>query len=119
MPAEVRCGKKQDKTLWLFPALHPCCPCGQALFPREGAYGSKGKAFLMHKPQDHKGIGKVPRLAFISKKTDKIINLVDFSGFYMLVSYQKISRMVCNLSIDSTIAEARKKPKFLYLLKLL
>ena len=57
------------------------------------------------------GMGRVPSLAVISKRTDTLIELVDFdSVLASICSSFYGGRMVCNLSIDSTIAEAREKP---------
>ena len=57
------------------------------------------------------GMWKVPSLAVISRKTDELIEIVDFSSLIASVcsSFYK-DRLVCHLSIDSTIVEARKKP---------
>ena len=57
------------------------------------------------------GMWKVPSLAVISRKTDELIEIVDFSSLIASVcsSFYK-DRLVCHLSIDSTIVEAREKP---------
>ena len=57
------------------------------------------------------GMAEVPSLSVISKKTDVLIDLVDFSSILASVcsSFYK-DRLVCNLSIDSTIVEAREMP---------
>ena len=57
------------------------------------------------------GMWKVPSLAVISRKTDELIEIVDFSSLIASVcsSFHK-DRLVCHLSIDSTIVEAREKP---------
>ena len=57
------------------------------------------------------GVAEVPSLSVISKKTDTLIDFVDFSSILASIcsSFYK-DRLVCHLSIDSTIAEAREKP---------
>ena len=47
----------------------------------------------------------------LSKKTDALIRLVDFSCVIASIcsSFYE-DRLVCHLSIDSTVAEAREKP---------
>ena len=57
------------------------------------------------------GMGRVPSLAVISKKTDMLIEIVDFDSILASICTSFYGdRMVCNLSIDSTIVEAREKP---------
>ena len=57
------------------------------------------------------GVHKVPSLAAISKKTDELMGIVDFSSIIASIcsSFYR-DRIVCHLSIDSTIVEAREKP---------
>ena len=57
------------------------------------------------------GVQKVPSLPVISKKTDELISIVDFSSVIASIcsSFYR-DRLVCHLSIDSTIVEAREKP---------
>ncbi len=54
---------------------------------------------------------KVPSLSVISKKTDELMRIVDFSSIIASIcaSFYE-DRMVCHLSIDRTIAETREKP---------
>ena len=55
--------------------------------------------------------GRIPSLAVISKKTDMLIDLVDFNSIPTSIcsSFYK-GGLVCHLSIDSTIEEARERP---------
>lgn len=57
------------------------------------------------------GVLKVPSLAVISKKTDELIGIVDFDSLIASIcsSFYE-DRLVCHLSIDSTVVEAREKP---------
>ena len=57
------------------------------------------------------GMDKVPSLTEISRKTDELMRIVDFSSVIASIcaSFYE-DRMVCHLSIDSTIVEAREKP---------
>ena len=57
------------------------------------------------------GMDKVPSLAVISRKTDELMRIVDFSSVIASIcSAFYRDRLVCHLSIDSTIVEAREKP---------
>ncbi len=55
------------------------------------------------------GISRGASLAVISKKTDVLIRLIDFNQIIASIcsTFYK-DRLVCHMSIDSTIAEARE-----------
>ena len=57
------------------------------------------------------GMDEVPSPAVVSRKTDDLISLVDFdSVIASICSSFYEDRLVCHLSIDSTVVGAREKP---------
>lgn len=113
MPASVRCDEGRSRTgrpghtLLSVLAVHAV----KLYFQEKTMTAARDRLLSSSNLRTITGMAEVPSLSVISKKTDTLIDLVDFSSILASIcsSFYK-DRLVCHLSIDSTIAEAREKP---------
>lgn len=113
MPAPVRCDEGRSRTgrpghtLLSVLAVHAV----KLYFQEKTMTAARDRLLSSSNLRTITGVAEVPSLSVISKKTDTLIDLVDFSSILASIcsSFYK-DRLVCHLSIDSTIAEAREKP---------
>lgn len=113
MPASVRydegrsCTGRPGHTLLSVLAVHAV----KLYFQEKTMTAARDRLLSSSNLRTITGVAEVPSLSVISKKTDTLIDLVDFSSILASIcsSFYK-DRLVCHLSIDSTIAEAREKP---------
>ena len=113
MPAPVRCDEGRSRTgrpghtLLSVLAVHAV----KLYFQEKTMTAARDRLLSSSNLRTITGVAEVPSLSVISKKTDTLIDLVDFSSILASIcsSFYK-DRLVCHLSIDSTISEAREKP---------
>ena len=113
MPAPVRCDEgrsctgRPGHTLLSVLAVHAV----KLYFQEKTMTAARDRLLSSSNLRTITGVAEVPSLSVISKKTDTLIDLVDFSSILASIcsSFYK-DRLVCHLSIDSTISEAREKP---------
>ena len=113
MPAPVRCDEGRSRTgrpghtLLSVLAVHAV----KLYFQEKTMTAARDRLLSCSNLRTITGVAEVPSLSVISKKTDTLIDLVDFSSILASIcsSFYK-DRLVCHLSIDSTISEAREKP---------
>lgn len=113
MPASVRCDEGRSRTgrpghtLLSVLAVHAV----KLYFQEKTMTAARDRLLSSSNLRTITGMAEVPSLSVISKKTGTLIDLVDFSSILASIcsSFYK-DRLVCHLSIDSTIAEAREKP---------
>ena len=113
MPAPVRCDEGRSRTgrpghtLLSVLAVHAV----KLYFQEKTMTTARDRLLSSSNLRTITGVAEVPSLSVISKKTDTLIDLVDFSSILASIcsSFYK-DRLVCHLSIDSTISEAREKP---------
>ena len=113
MPAPVRCDEGRSRTgrpghtLLSVLAVHAV----KLYFQEKTMTAARDRLLSSSNLRTITGVAEVPSLSVISKKTDTLIDLVDFSSILSSIcsSFYK-DRLVCHLSIDSTISEAREKP---------
>ena len=113
MPAPVRCDEGRSRTgrpghtLLSVLAVHAV----KLYFQEKTMTVARDRLLSSSNLRTITGVAEVPSLSVISKKTDTLIDLVDFSSILASIcsSFYK-DRLVCHLSIDSTISEAREKP---------
>lgn len=113
MPAPVRCDEgrsrtgRPGRTLLSVLAVHAV----KLYFQEKTMTAARDRLLSSSNLRTITGVAEVPSLSVISKKTDTLIDLVDFSSILASIcsSFYK-DRLVCHISIDSTIAEAREKP---------
>lgn len=113
MPAPVRCDEGRSRTgrpghtLLSVLAVHAV----KLYFQEKTMTAARDRLLSCSNLRTIIGVAEVPSLSVISKKTDTLIDLVDFSSILASIcsSFYK-DRLVCHLSIDSTISEAREKP---------
>ena len=113
MPASVRCDEgrsctgRPGHTLLSVLAVHAV----KLYFQEKTMTAARDRLLSSSNLRTITGVAEDPSLSVISKKTDTLIDLVDFSSILASIcsSFYK-DRLVCHLSIDSTIAEAREKP---------
>lgn len=113
MPAPVRCDEGRSRTgrpghtLLSVLAVHAV----KLYFQEKTMTAARDRLLSSSNLRTITGVAEVPSLSVISKKKDTLIDLVDFSSILASIcsSFYK-DRLVCHLSIDSTISEAREKP---------
>ena len=113
MPAPVRCDEGRSRTgrpghtLLSVLAVHAV----KLYFQEKTMTAARDRLLSSSNLRTITGVAEVPSLSVISKKTDTLIDLVDFSSILASIcsSFYK-DGLVCHLSIDSTISEAREKP---------
>lgn len=113
MPAPVRCDEGRSRTgrpghtLLSVLAVHAV----KLYFQEKTMTAARDRLLSSSNLRTITGVAEVPSLSVTSKKTDTLIDLVDFSSILASIcsSFYK-DRLVCHLSIDSTISEAREKP---------
>lgn len=113
MPAPVRCDGGRSRTgrpgytLLSVLAIHAV----KIFFRLKTLTAARERLLSSSNLRTITGTGRVPSLAVISKKTDELIRIVDFGAIIASIcSSFYDGRLVCHLSIDSTIVESREKP---------
>ena len=113
MPAPVRCDDGRSRTgrpgytLLSVLAIHAV----KIFFRLKTLTAARERLLSSSNLRTITGTGRVPSLAVISKKTDELIRIVDFGAIIASIcSSFYDGRLVCHLSIDSTIVESREKP---------
>ena len=113
MPAPVRCDGGRSRTgrpgytLLSVLAIHAV----KIFFRLKTLAAARERLLSSSNLRTITGTGRVPSLAVISKKTDELIRIVDFGAIIASIcSSFYDGRLVCHLSIDSTIVESREKP---------